>query len=183
MHMRSEKASPASGPISGRQVGERRLARRLVFAEAEDPEWVRTRYSLQVDDYVEVHWKLPMAIDDWSGEVSVADPGYEITLRGELPAGPLQVYGRLANAEDLEWLSKAVRADPKKRLIARVNEVQTGRPNGRLTGFQIEVLTGPDAQSLEDAERLRRNLQFLRQYWWVVVLAVLVIWWWVSRTV
>lgn len=156
------------------------MARRMVYAEAEDPEWVRTRYALQIDDYLDVHWKLPIAIDDWSGDVSVAEPGYEITLRGDVPRGPLQVYGRLANAEDIEWLNKAVRADPKKRVIARVNEVQTARSGARLVGFQIELLTGLDAQRLEDAERLSRNLQILRKYWWLIGLALLLVAWWLS---
>jgi hypothetical protein len=151
--------------------------------ELEDPEWVRAgRTPLAVDHWLEVHWRMGMASDDWTGDVQFFPATYKVTRFGENQHSDINVYGTLISDEDKKWLEKAV-APPAGQYesikhLARVHELGLKNPETGRGMFRIEVLTGTDRDALVSAVKREEWLQFAKQHWWQISLALVIAYWW-----
>lgn len=136
-----------------------------------------------VDDVLEVHWKLKMATDSWTGEIETAPATYELTRLGGSSASAIDVYGVLTRADEIQWLGKAlVRPDGQYDAVkhfARVNEIGVKDTDTQQQGFMVEVLTGTDAQSFISSERLKAIVAFLRVHWWKIAIGLVAVSLWI----
>lgn len=159
------------------------MARRILFVEqtniARDPD-----KELFVDAWVEVDWKVRMALDDWTGEAAFAPPTYKVRPIERYPS-EFNEYGMISDAEEVAWLAKAMtkpRGDHSyeaTKIIARVNELGVKNAEGH-RGFKIEVMTGHDASSFIAAEKRDQLTSFAKSHWWQIGLGLLALWWWLS---
>lgn len=161
------------------------LARRIMTVELENPEWVRAgRRPLAIDDWLEVHWRMKMFSDQWTGDSQIFPATHEITrIRGNQNSA-IDVYGYLRSDEDKQWLEKATQAPPDGyyaiKHVARVHELGLMAPKTRRELFKIEVLTGPDRDALVNAARRAEWVQFAKEHWWQIGLGLIVLYWWFS---
>lgn len=153
------------------------MARRILFVRStsyyRDPD-----IELFVDAFVDVDWKLRMAIDDWTGDVETAPPTYKVRPREPYPS-EYNEYGVLSEPADIQWLNSAMTKPAHDHsyksitLLARVNQLGVANSKGD-KGFNIEVLTSKDAESLIANERQENRFQFAKEHWWIIGLGLIV---------
>ena len=151
--------------------------------ELEDPEWVRAgRRPLAIDDWLEVHWRMKLYSDQWTGDGQLFPATYEVTRFGGDQNNSIHIYGRLRDDQDKQWLEKAVQTPPSEyyaiKHVARVHELGLEDPESRRGLFKIEVLTGPDRDALVNAAKREEGLQFAKEHWWQIGLGLIVLYWW-----
>ena len=157
------------------------MARRILFVEQtfsfRDPE-----KELFVDAWVEVDWKIRMAVDQWTGDVETAPPTYRVRPIEPDPS-EMNSYGVISEPEEVDWLAQAMtkpRDDHSykaKKIIARVSQLGVKGPEGK-RGFTIEVLTGVDAERFVTAEKSIEIINLIGKHWWKIGIGTAVFWWW-----
>ena len=162
------------------------MARRIVYAKNAGY-WSDRKTALWIDRWVEIDCKDKVFVDDWSGDVAMADPTYLVGLpsrsfEGDRPT--IMEYGRIEGAEDIAWLKQAVYRSTMEgavevrtpvTIVARIHQLNLRRDG--YEGFEVEVLTGPDAEALTKAAKREEMIATLREVWWLIPIGIGVLWW------
>ncbi|MFD1983332.1 hypothetical protein ACFSOZ_11705 [Mesorhizobium newzealandense] len=151
------------------------MARRIVYAESPHYYADDDRKPPKIDERLDIDWRTPIHIDDWTGDVSSARPSYEVKRLGWASMGAV---GRLTVPDEIAWLEKAMLNEPDGGLVARVNETNVSNGEGDTSGFRIEVLTGADAKAFFRNETWEDRSAFLAKHWWKIAIAIVVLYWW-----
>lgn len=151
------------------------MARRILTAQAgfRPP-------ALKVDDRIDIQWK-PIIDDggDWSDEIRLIDPTWEITRIGE-KYNYASTYGTIVDEGDRRWILGALeRRDGTNPppYVARVNEVQLDDRKDPSV-IKIEIMTGSDAEAFLRAEKTGEQVDFFKKNWLPILIVLLVGYWW-----
>jgi hypothetical protein len=162
------------------------MARRIVYAK--DAGYHPDRETaLWLDRWVEIDCKDKVFVDQWSGDVVIEEPCYLVGLpsrsfEGDRPT--ILEYGQIENAEDIAWLKQAayrstmegnLKVTTPVPIVARIHQLKLRRDG--YEGFEIEVLTGDDAQALIKAAKREEVIATLKEVWWLIPIGIGVLWW------
>lgn len=151
------------------------LARKILTAEAGS-----RLPDLKVDERIEIQWQ--QILDEggeWSDEVRIFDPTWEITKPGE-KFSYLDTYGTIVDESDRRWVLGALDSPGSIKpppYAARVNEVELDdQKKPRI--IKIEILTGPDAEAFLRTEKLWVLADRFKENWHLILIATVVGYWW-----
>lgn len=127
-----------------------------------------------------------MLVDSWSGDVAFQEPSYLVglpsrTFEGDRPT--ILEYGRIEDAEDIAWLKQAVyrstmegniRVETPVPVVARIHQLKMRRDG--YSGFEVEVLTGDDAEALTKAAKREQAIATFKEVWWLIPIGIGVLW-------
>jgi len=162
------------------------MARRIVYAKNTGYASARET-ALWIDRWIEIDCKDKVLIDQWSGDVAIEPPNYLVGLPSRAfddDRPNLIEYGQIENAEDIAWLSQAVYRSTMEGTmevrtpvptVSRIHRLRITRDGWE--GFEVEVLTGDDAESLTKAAKREEALATLKEVWWLFPIGLGVLWW------
>jgi hypothetical protein len=152
------------------------MARRIVFVQnagfQADPQ-----SRLFVDQWVDIDWKHKVFENSWTGEIAGGGPSYEVGFLDPY-SSTISEHGVIRGEEDIAWLRSAIddrhpESGPME-LVARIHQLRLAR-DGR-KGFEIEVLTGPDAEPLLSAAKREQAIGKFKAFLRFVPFAVAFLW-------
>lgn len=162
------------------------MARRIVYAQ--NAGYLHDRdTALWIDRWVEIDCKEKVLVDRWSGDVAVEPPSYIVGLPSrsfEDDRPTIMEYGRVNDAEDIAWLKQvayrsrmegSMRVETPAPIVARIHQLKLRRDG--YEGFEVEVLTGGDAESLTKAAKREQSIATFKEVWWLIPMGLLVLWW------
>ena len=153
------------------------MARRIVFAQNagfhNDPQ-----SRLFVDQWIDLDWQHKVFTNSWTGEMKGAGPSYEVGFLDHY-SGRISEHGVIRAPDDIAWLRSAI--DDRQpssapfKLVARIHQLGLIRDGKK--GFEIEVLTGDDAEALTRAAKREQAIATFKEVWWLVPIGIGVLWW------
>ena len=162
------------------------MARRVVYAK--NAGYCSDRETaLWIDRWVEIDCKDKVFVDRWSGDVAIEQPSYLVglpSLSFEDDRPTIMEYGRIEDAEDIAWLKQAayrstmegnIRVETPVPIVARIHQLKLRRDG--YEGFEVEVLTGDDAEALTKAVKREEVIATLKEVWWLIPIGIGVLWW------
>ena len=133
---------------------------------------------LFIDQWIDIDWKHKVFADSWSGELSGSGPTYEVGFID--PYSPkISEHGIIQGGEDIAWLRSAI--DHRRwdegpmKLVARIHQLKLRRDG--YEGFEVEVLTGDDADALIKAAKRDRAIETFKEVWWLIPIGLGILWW------
>ena len=162
------------------------MARRIVYAK--NAGYFSDRETaLWIDRWVESDCEDTVFVDQWSGDVAIEPPSYLVglpsrTFEGDRPT--IMEYGRIEDSDDIAWLKQVayrsamegtVQVQTPVPMVARIHQLKLRRDG--YEGFEVEVLTGGDAEALTKAAKREEALATLKEVWWLFPIGVGVLWW------
>lgn len=162
------------------------MARRIVYAKYTGYYSDRNTV-LWIDRPVEIDLRDTVLVDRWSGDIAIEKPSYLVGLpMAALDSGrpTIMEYGRIEDAGDIAWLKQAayrssleggIKVETSVPVLARVHQLNLRRDN--YEGFEVEVLTGDDAEALIKAAKRMEAIATFKEVWWLIPLAVVIGWW------
>ena len=162
------------------------MARRIVYA-TNAGYYSDRETALWIDRWVEIDCKDKVFVDQWSGDVAIEQPSYLVglpnrTFEGERPT--IMEYGRIEDDDDIAWLKQAAYRSTMERtvevqtpvpVVARIHQLKVRRDG--YEGFEVEVLTGDDAEALTRAAKREEMIATLKEVWWLIPIGIGLLWW------
>lgn len=161
------------------------MARRIVYAKNAGY-YSDRETALWIDRWVEIDCKDKVFVDQWSGDVAVEQPSYLVGLpsrsfEGDYPT--ILEYGRIEGEDDIAWLRQAayrstvegtMRVETPVPVVARIHQIKLRRDG--YEGFEVEVLTGEDADALTKAAKRDQTIATFKEVWWLIPIGIGVLW-------
>ena len=163
------------------------MARKIIYAKstgyASD-----SKTALWIDRQVEIDYKDKLYVDQWSGDVAIGSPTYIVGLpQKEYEAKSMTIleYGQIEGPDDIEWLKQVayqstmdgpIEVQTPELVISRIHQLDLRRDGS--DGFEVEVLTGDDADTMLRIAKREQVIATFKDIWWAIPIGLAALWWW-----